>query len=101
MRLIEDFGEKETQDTARQASQIEDTPAYGELMKRRADLNAKLDNYIKVYRDKHPAVTATRDEIARVNEEFENLKKSVDKRVASVDPSHRDEGRNAEKESGS
>ncbi|HTH51147.1 MAG TPA: Wzz/FepE/Etk N-terminal domain-containing protein, partial [Pyrinomonadaceae bacterium] len=38
MRLIEDFGEKETTDSARAASQIEDTPAYGELMKHRADL---------------------------------------------------------------
>ena len=84
MRLIEDFGEKETQDSARQASQIEDTPAYGELMKRRADLNAKLDNYIKVYREKHPLVAATRDEITRVNEEFENLRKTADKRVATA-----------------
>ncbi len=84
MRTIEDFGEKETQTSARQASQIEDTPAYGELMKRRADLNAKLDNYIKVYRDKHPLVTATKDEIARVNEEFENLRKSADKRVQNA-----------------
>ena len=48
MRLIEDFGEKETQDTARQASQIEETPAYGELMKTRADLNSQLDNLLKV-----------------------------------------------------
>lgn len=84
MRTIEDFGEKETQSSARQASQIEDTPAYGELIKRRADLNAKLDNYIKMYRDKHPAVQATKDEIARVNEEFENLRKSADKRVQNA-----------------
>ncbi|MEJ7622778.1 MAG: hypothetical protein WKF34_02175 [Pyrinomonadaceae bacterium] len=84
MRLIEDFGERETQDSARQASQIEDTPAYGELIKRRADLNAKLDNFIKVYREKHPAVLAAQAEILRVNEEFENLKKSADKRVANA-----------------
>lgn len=82
MRLIEDFGEKETQDSARAASQIEDTPAYGELMKRRADLNSQLDNLLKVYKEKHPAVVAKQSEIARVNEEFENLKKSADKRVA-------------------
>ncbi|MGE3465727.1 MAG: Wzz/FepE/Etk N-terminal domain-containing protein [Pyrinomonadaceae bacterium] len=82
MRLIEDFGEKETQDSARQASQIEDTPAYGELMKKRADLNAKLDTYKKMYREKHPLVVATQSEIARVNEEFDNLRKSADKRVA-------------------
>lgn len=84
MRLIEDFGEKETQDTARQASQIEDTAAYGELIKKRADLNAKLDNYMKMYREKHPAVQATKDEIARVNEEFANMRKNADKRVATA-----------------
>jgi polysaccharide chain length determinant protein (PEP-CTERM system associated) len=84
MRLIEDFGEKETQDSARQASQIEDTPAYGELMKRRADLNSQLDNLLKVYKEKHPLVVAKQAEIARVNEEFDNLRKSADKRVQSA-----------------
>ncbi len=93
MRLIEDFGEKETQDSARQASQIEDTPAYGELMKRRADLNSQLDNLLKVYKEKHPAVVAKQSEIARVNEEFENLKKSADKRVQTATQSS---GRKAE-----
>jgi polysaccharide chain length determinant protein (PEP-CTERM system associated) len=81
MRLIEDFGEKESQDTARQVSQVEDTPAYGELMRRRADLNAQLDNLRKVYKEKHPDVIAKQNEIERVNEEFENLRKSTDKRV--------------------
>ncbi len=81
MRLIEDFGEKESQDTARQVSQVEDTPAYGELIKRRADLNAQLDNLRKVYKEKHPAVIAKQSEIDRVNEEFENLRKNTDKRV--------------------
>src|SRR5436190_9184109 len=82
MRLIEDFGEKETQDTARQASDPENSPAYGELMKKRADLNAQLDNLLKVYKEKHPAVIANQSEIQRVNEEFENLRKSSEKRVA-------------------
>lgn len=93
MRLIEDFGEKETQDSARQASQIEDTPAYGELMKRRADLNSQLDNLLKVYKEKHPLVIAKQSEIARVNEEFENLRKSADKRVQTATASS---GRKAE-----
>jgi len=84
MRLIEDFGEKETQSSARSASQIEDTPAYGELIKRRADLNSQLDNLLKVYKEKHPAVVAKQSEIARVNEEFENLRKSADKRVQNA-----------------
>ncbi len=82
MRLIEDFGEKETQDSAKQAADPENTVAYGELMKKRADLNAQLDNLMKVYKEKHPAVIAKQAEIARVNEEFENLRKSSEKRVA-------------------
>jgi polysaccharide chain length determinant protein (PEP-CTERM system associated) len=83
MRLIEDFGEKEAQDTVRSVS-IEDTPAYGELTKRRADLNAQLDTLLKVYKEKHPAVVAKQAEIARINEEFDNLRKNSDKRVQTV-----------------
>ncbi|MBP9664560.1 MAG: hypothetical protein KBD94_08045 [Pyrinomonadaceae bacterium] len=81
MRLIEDFGEKETQDSARQASQIEDTPAYAQLIQKRADLNGQLDTLLKVYKEKHPAVVAKQSEIKRVNDEVENLRKSTDKRV--------------------
>jgi uncharacterized protein involved in exopolysaccharide biosynthesis len=79
MRLIEDFGEKEVQDTMRSVS-IEDTPAFGELTKRRADLNAQLDTLLKVYKDKHPAVVSKQSEIARINEEFDNLKRNADRR---------------------
>lgn len=82
MRLIEDFGEKETQDSARQAAQIEDTPAYAQLIQRRADLMGQLDNLLKVYKEKHPAVVAKQSEIARLNDEVENLRKSSDKRVS-------------------
>ena len=84
MRLIEDYGQKETQDTARQAASIEDTLPYAELVKRRSELNAQLDNLLKVYREKHPAVIAKQAEIARVNEEFDNLRKSADRRVANA-----------------
>lgn len=82
MRLIEDFGQKETQDTARQASQIEDTPAYAQLIQKRADLLGQLDNYKKMWREKHPGIIAKQAEIDRVNEEIENLRKNTDKRVA-------------------
>ena len=92
MRLIEDFGEKDRQDTARSTT-IEDTPAYGELTKKRADLNAQLDNLMKVYKEKHPAVIAKQSEISRLNEEFENLRKNSDKRVqnATQATSHKSE----------
>lgn len=82
MRLIEDFGEKETQDTARQASQIEDTPAYASLVQKRADLKGQLDNLLKVYKPKHPSVIAKNSEIERLNDELDALRKNTDKRVA-------------------
>lgn len=84
MRLIEDFGEKETQDTAKQAGQIEDTPAYAQLVQKRAELSGQLDNLLKVYKEKHPAVIAKQNEIARVNDEIEGLRKNTDKRVQNA-----------------
>lgn len=89
MRLIEDFGERETQDTARQASQIEDTPAYAQLIQKRADLNGQLDTLQKVYKPKHPDVIAKKSEIDRLNDELEALRKNTDKRVASATQSSR------------
>ena len=84
MALIEDLGQKETQDTARNAADPENSVAYGELVKRRADLNAQLDNLLKVYKDKHPLVVAKQSEILRINEEFEGLRKNAERRVTSV-----------------
>lgn len=84
MSLIEDFGQRETVDTARAAADPENSVAWGELIKKRADINAQLDNLLKVYKDKHPLVVAKQSELQRVNEEFENLRKSADKRVASA-----------------
>ncbi len=82
MSVIEDFGEREVQDSARTASQIEDTPAFAQLVQRRADLKGQLDNLLKVYKPKHPAVIAKTNEIERLNDEIENLRKSTDRRVA-------------------
>lgn len=92
MALIEEYSEKETVDSAKAASQIEDTPAYGQLMQHRAELQAQLDNLLKVYKEKHPAVVAKQSEIARVNEEFENLRRSADKRVAVATQSSKSRG---------
>ena len=89
MRLIEDFGEKETQDTARQAADPENSMGYVEMVKKRADLNAQLDTLLKVYKEKHPAVIAKQSEIARVNEELENIKKNAARHVDTVTSSSR------------
>lgn len=86
-RLIEDFGEKETQDATRQASRIEDTPAYASLIQKRAELTARLEKLKAQYREKHPDVVDTKTQIDKVNEELEALSKNTDKRVREANQS--------------
>jgi uncharacterized protein involved in exopolysaccharide biosynthesis len=86
-RLIEDFGEKETQDATRQASRIEDTPAYASLIQKRAELTARLEKLKAQYREKHPEVVDTKTQIDKVNEELEALAKNTDKRVKEANQS--------------
>ena len=82
IRVYDEFGEKETKEAAEVASRIEDTPAYAQLVQKRADLRGQLDKLLKVFKEKHPDVVAKKDEIARVDEEIENLRKNTDRRVA-------------------
>lgn len=86
-RLIEDFGEKETQDATRQASRVEDTPAYAQLIQKRAELTAKLEKLKAVYREKHPEVVDTKTQIDKVNEELTNLSANTEKRVKEANQS--------------
>ncbi|HSK71284.1 MAG TPA: Wzz/FepE/Etk N-terminal domain-containing protein [Pyrinomonadaceae bacterium] len=84
MRLIEDFGEKEVGDATRQATRIEDTPAYGQLIQKRAELTAKFENIKTQYKPKHPAYIEVKNQIETVNEELEKLKKNTDRRVSEA-----------------
>jgi polysaccharide chain length determinant protein (PEP-CTERM system associated) len=86
-RIIEDFGEKETQDATRQASRIEDTPAYASLIQKRAELTARLEKLKAQYREKHPEVVDTKTQIDKVNEELDALAKNTDKRVKEANQS--------------
>jgi polysaccharide chain length determinant protein (PEP-CTERM system associated) len=90
-RLIEDFGEKETQDAIKQATSIEDTPAYAQLIQKRAEFKSKLENLKMTLRDKHPKVIEATNDIAKVDEEIENLRKNSQKREqqASVSSSRK------------
>ena len=54
--LITSFGERETQEALTQATRIEDTPAYAQLVQKRAELNAKLENLRLQYREKNPQI---------------------------------------------
>ena len=84
MRLIENFGEKETQQAVEQASRIEDTPAYGQLVQKRAEFKAKLENLTKKYRAKHPEIVQAQTDINKINEELDNLVKNTDQRVSQA-----------------
>lgn len=81
IRVYDEFGEKETKEAAELASRIEDTPAYAQLVQKRADLKGQLDKLLKVFKEKHPDVVAKKDEIARIDEEIENLRRNTDQRV--------------------
>ena len=80
-RIIEDFGEKETQDVAAQTSRVEDQPAYVQLIGKRAELSSKLENLRLTLKEKHPDVIKAQNDVNKVNEEIETLKKSTQTRV--------------------
>ncbi len=80
-RLIEDFGEKETQEVASQSARVEDSPAYVQLIGKRAELSSKLENLKLSLRGKHPEVIKAQNDINKVNDEIEALKKSTQIRV--------------------
>ncbi len=85
--IIEDYGEKETQDATRQASRIEDTPAYAALIQKRAELTARLEKLKAQYREKHPEVVDTKTQIDKVNDELAALATNTDKRVEAANQS--------------
>ncbi len=87
MRLIENYGEKETQEAVAQASRIEDTPAYAQLIQKRAELNAKLANLRKQFREKHPEVVQAEIEIQKINDELDKLARTTGQRVQQVNAS--------------
>ncbi len=81
MRLIENFGENETKAAVEQASRIEDTPAYAQLIQKRAEFSAKLEKLKKQYREKHPDIVQAQTEISKINEELDKLSRSTDQRA--------------------
>ncbi len=83
MRLIEDFGDKETQDTAKRSGRLENNPAYITLIQKRAELLSKVENLktVRGLRDKHPDVIAANNDVAKLNNEIEELKRNIEKNV--------------------
>lgn len=80
-RIIEDFGGKETQQAIEDASRVEDTPAYAQLVQKRAELKSKLENLKLSFKEKHPEVIKGQNDIDKVEDEIAALSKNTQKRV--------------------
>lgn len=80
INMAESFGNRDAEDMIKIA-RVEDTPAYGQLVQKRADKLAELENLKKAFREKHPDVIKTQTEINKINDEIDELKKSSQKRV--------------------
>jgi chromosome segregation ATPase len=76
-RLIEDFGEKETQDATRRLRESKTRRLTRSLIQKRAELTARLEKLKAQYREKHPEVVDTKTQIDKVNEELEALSKNT------------------------
>ena len=83
-RMMEDYGDKQTEVQMQAATRIEDTPAYAQLIQKRAELRAKLEKLQTSLRDKHPDVIAAKNEIDKVNDEIEGLSKNTQRRIDNV-----------------
>lgn len=83
MRLVENYGVEDTKTAAQQASKVEETPSYIQLVQKRASLMGELDKLrlIRKFREIHPEIIAKKSEIERVNDEIENLRKGTQVRV--------------------
>ena len=59
--------------TSNELSTIKDTPAYSQLIVKRAELKAKLDNLKLTLKEQHPEVIATQNNIDKINDEIAKL----------------------------
>jgi len=83
-RMMEDYDDKQVDVQMQAASRVEDTPAYAQLIQKRAELRAKLEKLQSSLRDKHPDVIAAKNEIDKVNDEIEGLSKNTQRRIDNV-----------------
>jgi polysaccharide biosynthesis transport protein len=82
--MVRDIGEKEATDRERILTDPTRTPAYGELVKRKTELKAQLQNLLAQYKPKHPDVAAKQNEIETVEKEIERLKESAKTNIEEV-----------------
>lgn len=87
IRLVEDLGEKDIEDALKKGTDVTQTPAYGQLVRRRAELRAELKKLKAQYTDKMPTVIDTREKLNNINKELVALKESADRVRTSIQSS--------------
>ncbi len=92
-RLIDDYSDDGESTSLGNTDPLMSSPAYAQLLQKRAELNAKLENLKLTLRDVHPKVKEARNDIAKVNDEIENLKRN---QVGIINESASEKKRKAE-----
>ncbi|MCB1022755.1 MAG: hypothetical protein KDB79_00090 [Acidobacteria bacterium] len=77
IRLVEDLGQKDIEDALNKGTDVRQSPAYAQLLQKRAELEAKLKSLRAEYRDKMPIVVDTKEQIRTVNSALKELELSA------------------------
>lgn len=76
IRLIEDYGQKDAETNASR-NDYKKTQAYGEMLKKKTELEAKFENIKKQFKPKHPEYIAVQTEIEKVNDQLAAMEKDA------------------------
>jgi polysaccharide chain length determinant protein (PEP-CTERM system associated) len=84
IQLVEDLGQKDIEEALVGTQDITKTPAYGNLIRRRAELNAELKKLKTQYTDKMPKVVDTRERLKAIDVEIGKLRANAIRIVADA-----------------
>jgi len=82
--LVEQFGVEDAENQKRRSGDITNSIPYGQLIQKRADLTARLENMKISFREKHPDIQKAKNDIKKVNEEIEKLKADASRRATNI-----------------
>lgn len=84
IQLVEDLGQKDIEEALVGTQDITKTPAYGELVRRRAELTAEIQRLKQQYTDKMPIVVNTKEKLIAIDNELLKLRASANRTVADA-----------------
>ncbi|MCW5960763.1 MAG: hypothetical protein KIS76_11425 [Pyrinomonadaceae bacterium] len=76
MRIVDQFSDAGDGSNRAGDSVLLNSQPYAQLLAKRAELSGRLENLKLTLRDQHPKVQEARNDIAKVNDEIENLKRN-------------------------